>query len=51
MSKFRKEVKITKIADIDVLVFICSICGNVMFNANPPDKIKGKKLTKNEFGQ
>ncbi len=51
MSKFKKTVKIVKIADIEVLMFICATCGNVMLNASPPKNLKGKKLKKIEFGK
>jgi len=44
MNKFKKEAKMIKIADFNAVVFICSICGNIMFNANPPTKFKGRKV-------
>jgi len=51
MTQFKKTVKIVKIADIEVLMFICGTCGNVMLNANPSKNIKGKKVKKNTFGK
>ena len=51
MSKFKKTVKIVKIADIEVLMFICATCGNVMLNASPQKNLKGEKLKKIEFGR
>jgi len=46
MNKFRNEAKVIKIEDMTVVVLVCSICGNIMFNANPASKFKGRK-TKN----
>jgi len=51
MNKFKKTVKIVKIADIEVLMFICGTCGNVMLNANPRKNIKGDKVKNNVFGK
>jgi len=51
MNKFNKEAKVITIMDMKVVVFICSICGNIMFNANPPTKFKGQRVKTNEFGK
>ena len=51
MNKFKKEAKVMTIVDMKVVMFVCSICGNIMFNANPPNKFKGKKVKKIEFGK
>ena len=51
MNKFKKEAALMTIVDMKVVVFVCSICGNIMLNANPPNKFKGKKVKKIEFGK
>jgi len=51
MNKFKEEAKVITIVDMKVVVLVCSICGNIMFNANPPSKFKGKRVKKNEFGK
>ena len=51
MNKFKKEANLMTIMDMRVVVFVCSICGNIMLNANPPDKFKGKKVKQIEFGK
>jgi len=49
MNKFKKDVKIIKIANINAVAFICSICGNIMLNANQPSKFKGTKVKINNL--
>jgi len=52
MNKFKKEVKTIKIADdLSAVALICSICGNIMLNANPANKFKGRKVQKNQFSE
>jgi len=52
MNKFKKDVKIIKIADdLSAVALICSICGNIMLNANPPNKFKGRQVKKSEFSE
>jgi len=51
MNKFKKEAALMTIVDMKVVVFVCSICGNIMLNANQPSKFKGTKVKNNEFGK
>lgn len=49
MNKFKLKVKMvvfkgkTEAENINASALTCSICGNIMFNANPPSKFKGTK--------